>query len=457
MVSRTATKLTKTNKNITIGSKKVDWVRSFRFWTETVQRFVNGPNRCIKCNPGMVSRTATKLTKTNKNITIGSKKVDWVRSFRFWTETVQRFVNGPNRCIKCNPGMVSRTVTKLTKTNQNITIGSKKVDWMRSFRFWTETVHRLVNGPNRCIKCNPGTVFCTVTKLTKTNQNITIGSKKVDWMRSFRFWTETVHRLVNGPNRCIKCNPGTVFCTVTKLTKTNQNITIGSKKVDWVRSFRFWTETVHRLVNGPNRCIKCNPGMVFCTVTKLTKTNQNITIGSKKEDWVRSFRFWTETVHRLVNGPNRCIKCNPGTVFCTVTKLTKTNQNITIGSKKVDWVRSFRFWTETMHRLVNGPNRCIKCNPDTVFCTVTKLTKTNQNITIGCKKVDWVRSFRFWTETVHRLVNGPNRCIKCNPGMVFCTVTKLTKTNKNITITSKKEDWVRSFRFWTETVHRLVN
>src|SRR6187551_3758615 len=207
MVSHTVNKLTKMEQNITIGSKKVDWVRSFHFWTETVHRFVNGPNRCIKCNPSLVSRTATKLTKTNQNITIGSKKVDWVRSLHFWTETVHRFVNVPNRFIKCNPGMVSRIVTKLTKTNQNITIGSKNVDWVRSFRFWTETVHRFVYGPNRCIKCNPGMVFRTVTKLAKMNQNITTGSKKVDWVRSFLFWTETVHRFVNGPNRCIKCNP----------------------------------------------------------------------------------------------------------------------------------------------------------------------------------------------------------------------------------------------------------
>ena len=121
--------------------------------------------------------------------------------------------------------------------------------------------------------------FCTVTKLTKTNQNITIGSKNVDWVRSFRFWPETVPRFVNGPNQCIKCNPGMVFCTVTKLTKMNQNITIGSKNVDGERSFRFWPETVHRFINGPNRCIKYNPGMVSRTVTKLTKTNQSITIG----------------------------------------------------------------------------------------------------------------------------------------------------------------------------------
>src|SRR6187551_613710 len=34
------------------------------------------------------------------------------------------------------------------------------------------------------------------------------------------------------------------------------------------------------------------PSMVFCTVTKLTETNLNITMVSKKVDWVRSFCFW---------------------------------------------------------------------------------------------------------------------------------------------------------------------
>src|SRR6187551_3429984 len=238
---------------------------------------------------------------------------------------------------------------KLTQMNENITIRSKKVDWVRSFRFWPETVPRFVNSPNRCIKCNTSMVFCTVMKLTETNQNITVGSKTVDWVRSFRFWPESEHCFGSGPNRCIKCNTGMAFCTITKLTEMNQNITIGFKIVDWLRSFHFWPETLPRFVNGPNRCIKCNTGMVFCTVMKLTETNQNITVGSKKVDWVSSFRFWPETVPRFVNGPNRCIKCNTGMVFCTVTKLTETNQNITIGSKKVDW--SVRF--------VSGPKLCL--------------------------------------------------------------------------------------------------
>src|SRR6187551_3268891 len=243
--------------------------------------------------------------------------------------------------------------------------------------------------------------FFTVTKLTKTNQNIILGSKNVDWVRSFLFWPETVHRFVNDPNGCIKCNICMVFCTVMKLTKTNQNITLGSKNVDWVHSFRFWPEIVHRFVNDPNGCIKCNICMGFL---HSNETDQN---EPKHHYWVQKrglgafVSFLPQIVHCFVTDPNGCIKCNICMVFCTVTNLTKPNQNITIGSKNVDWVRSFRFWPETVHRFVNHPNGCIKCNICMVFCTVTKLSKTNPNITIGSKNINWVRSFRFWIEIVH--------------------------------------------------------
>src|SRR6187551_210023 len=75
----------------------------------------------------------------------------------------------------------------------------------------------------------------------------------------------------------------------------------------------------------------------------------------KQNYWVQKSRlgafvsFLDESVHHFISGPDRCIKCNTGMVFGTVTKLTQTNQNITIGSKKVDWVRSFCFYM----------NRCI--------------------------------------------------------------------------------------------------
>src|SRR6187551_3561155 len=98
---------------------------------------------------------------------------------------------------------------------------------------------------------------------------------------------------------------------------------------------------MNRFVFDQTQCIKCDPGMVSGTVTKLTRMNQNITIGSKNDDWVRSFRFWPESVHRFVYGPNQCIKCNHVMVFDTVTKLTKINKNITLGPKM--WIGCVRF------------------------------------------------------------------------------------------------------------------
>src|SRR6187455_1520059 len=115
------------------------------FLAKSVHRFISGPNRCIECNPSMVSGTVTKATNMNQYITIG------LGAFvSFLAESVHRFISGPNRCIECNTSMGSGIVTKPTKTNQNINIVSKKVDWVRSFQFWPETVHRFVSGPNRC-------------------------------------------------------------------------------------------------------------------------------------------------------------------------------------------------------------------------------------------------------------------------------------------------------------------
>src|SRR6187551_230147 len=55
----------------------------------------------------------------------------------------------------------------------------------------------------------------------------------------------------------------------------------------------------------PTRCIKCNPGMIFDTITKLTQMNPTSLLGPKK--WTRcvrfvsgrisaSFNFWPESV-----------------------------------------------------------------------------------------------------------------------------------------------------------------
>src|SRR6187551_2412238 len=73
----------------------------------------------------------------------------------------------------------------------------------------------------------------------------------------------------------------------------------------------FLDESVHRFIFGPYRCSKCTPGMVFGTVMKLTKMNQNINIGSKKEDWVRSFYFWPISVHRFFSAQLGALNATP--------------------------------------------------------------------------------------------------------------------------------------------------
>src|SRR6187455_49375 len=170
------------------------------------------------------------------------------------------------------------------------------------------------------------------------------------------------------------------------------------------------------------------PSMLFYAVTKLTETNLNITIGSKK--WIGCVRF--------VSGPNRCVVSVPariGSLNATEHGFLHGNETDRNEPKHHYWVQksglgafvsflarigsSFWFRPESLHSMQSGM----------VFCIVTKLTKRNQNITIGSKKVDWVHSFCFWRELVVRFGSGPNRCIKCYPGMVFCTVTKVTKTS----------------------------
>src|SRR6187551_2567423 len=154
------------------------------------------------------------------------------------------------------------------------------------------------------------------------------------------------------------------------------------------------------------------PSMVFCTVTKLTETNKTSLLGPKM--WIGCVRF--------VSGPNRCIVSVPariGSLNATEHGFLQSNETDQNEPKHHYWVQksglgvfvsflarigsSFRFRPETEHLML----------PSMVFCTVTKLTKTNQNIIVGSKKVDWERSFRYWHESVHRFDTGQNPCIKC--------------------------------------------
>src|SRR6187551_2301942 len=100
--------------------------------------------------------------------------------------------------------------------------------------------------------------------------------------------------------------------------------------------------------------------MVFYTVMKLTKTSL---LGAKK---------WIGCVH-FVCGPKVCIvslMARTGALNATphgFLHSNETDQNITIGSKKVDWVRSFRFWTESVHRFVTARTNALNATPAWFF------------------------------------------------------------------------------------------
>src|SRR6187551_2711700 len=98
-----------------------------------------------------------------------------------------------------------------------------------------------------------------------------------------------------------------VFGTVMKLTQSNQNITIGSKNMD---SF----------ISGPNRCIisfLTRIGTLEQPRHGFRHSNETDPIEPKCQYWVQKrglgafVHFWTESVHRFIFGPNRCIKATP--------------------------------------------------------------------------------------------------------------------------------------------------
>src|SRR6187551_433021 len=98
--------------------------------------------------------------------------------------------------------------------------------------------------------------------------------------------------------------PSMVFCTVTKLIETNLNITIGSKKVDWVHSFRFCAESERRFGSGQIQSLNA-------TEHGFLHSNQTDRNEPKHHYWVQKsrlgafFPFWPKSEHRFGSGRNR--------------------------------------------------------------------------------------------------------------------------------------------------------
>src|SRR6187455_43526 len=118
-------------------------------------------------------RQSNETDQTNKNITIGSKILDWVRSFHFWTEQVHRFVSGPNRCIwhgfwHCNES--NENEPKHHYCSKKSGLGAFLSFLARtgaSFHFRPEPVHLM----------QPRHGFWHSNESNENKQNITIGQK----------------------------------------------------------------------------------------------------------------------------------------------------------------------------------------------------------------------------------------------------------------------------------------
>ena len=90
---------TKTHRNISLGSNRVDWVRSLR----KILKWVRGTNFCINCtsSPRFASSFMQlwkdpKCTRT-KTWVLGSNGADWVHSLR----KIPMWLRGTNVCINC--------------------------------------------------------------------------------------------------------------------------------------------------------------------------------------------------------------------------------------------------------------------------------------------------------------------------------------------------------------------
>ena len=158
----------------------------------------------------------------------------------------------------------------------------------------------------------------------------------------------------------------------------HQNMSLGSNGVDWVPSLR----KIPTWLRGTYFCINCTSSHCFAPSfmqlgndPKCTQTlcnNQNMSLRSIGVDWVRSL----QKIRTWLHGTNFCIKIAPvHTVLNRVSfsyetipnapKHYTTHQNMSLGSNGVDWVRSLRKIRTWLH----GTNFCINCTSSPCFAS----------------------------------------------------------------------------------------
>ena len=114
----------------------------------------------VSCSYEMIPN-APKYYETDRNLSLGSNGVDWVRSLR----KIPTWLRGMNFCINCTSSprfapsfMNYETLTNAPKhyeTHQNMSLGSNGVDQMRLLGKITTWLH----GTNFCINCSSSVCF----------------------------------------------------------------------------------------------------------------------------------------------------------------------------------------------------------------------------------------------------------------------------------------------------------
>ena len=133
---------------------------------------------------------------------------------------------------------------------------------------------------------------------------------------------------------------------------------------------------------------------------KHYETHQNMSFGPM--GWIGSVhckKFWCDFMARTcaliapVQPVLHRVSCSNKTLP-NAPKYYEMHQNMCLGSNGVDWVRSL--WKILMW--LHGMNFCINCTSSTCFAPSWQMhpniTKTHQNMSLGSNGVGWVHSLR---------------------------------------------------------------
>src|SRR6187551_3138845 len=111
-------------------------------------------------------------------------------------------------------------------------------------------------------------------------------------------------------------------------------------------SFRFWPESVHSMLS--------RHGFLHSNETDQNEPKHHYSV--QKSGLGAFVSFLVRIGSSLLFRPESCALNATRYDFLHSNETDQNEPNITIGSKKVDWVRSFRFWRESVVRFGSGPN-----------------------------------------------------------------------------------------------------